>query len=32
MKKLGVNPEDEGFWQRGFNIIKEEVEELKKLK
>ncbi len=32
MKKLGVNPEDEGFWQRGFNIIREEVEELKKLK
>jgi len=31
MNKLGVNPESEEFWQRGFNIIKEEIEELKKL-
>ena len=31
MKKLGVDPESEEFWQRGFNIIKEEIEELKKL-
>jgi len=31
MKKLGVDPENEEFWQRGFNIIKEEIEELKKL-
>ncbi|HYD02986.1 MAG TPA: M3 family oligoendopeptidase [Alphaproteobacteria bacterium] len=32
MRKLGADPESEEFWQRGFNIIKEEVEELKKLK
>ncbi|HEY9702667.1 MAG TPA: M3 family metallopeptidase, partial [Allocoleopsis sp.] len=32
MKKLGADPESEEFWQRGFNIIKEEIEELKKLK
>jgi len=32
MKKLGINAESEEFWQRGFNIIKEEIEELKKLK
>ena len=31
MKKLGVDPENEEFWQRGFNIIKQEVEELRKL-
>ncbi|MGV8141466.1 MAG: M3 family metallopeptidase, partial [Candidatus Woesearchaeota archaeon] len=31
MKKLGVNPESEEFWQRGFNIIREEIEDLKKL-
>jgi oligoendopeptidase F len=31
MKKLNANPESEEFWQRGFNIIKEEIEELKKL-
>ncbi|MGV8086356.1 MAG: M3 family oligoendopeptidase [Candidatus Woesearchaeota archaeon] len=31
MKKLGIDPEDKTFWQRGFNIIKEEIEELKKL-
>jgi len=31
MKKLGANPEDEEFWQRGFNIIAEEVSELKRL-
>jgi oligoendopeptidase F len=31
MRKLGADPESEEFWQRGFNIIKEEVEELKKL-
>jgi oligoendopeptidase F len=31
MKELGANPEDEKFWQRGFNIIREELEELKRL-
>jgi oligoendopeptidase F len=31
MKKLGANPESEEFWQRGFNIIKLEIEELKKV-
>jgi len=31
MKKLGIDAESEEFWQRGFNIIKEEVEELRKL-
>ena len=31
MKKLGIDAESEEFWQRGFNIIKEEVQELKKL-
>jgi len=31
MKKLGCNPESEEFWQRGFNLVKEEIEELKKL-
>jgi oligoendopeptidase F len=32
MKKLGADPESEEFWQKGFNIIREEIEELKKLK
>jgi oligoendopeptidase F len=31
MKKMGADPESEEFWQRGFNIIKQEVEDLKKL-
>lgn len=31
MKRLGADPESEEFWQRGFNIIKEEIEELRKL-
>ncbi len=31
MKKVGADPESEEFWQRGFNIIKGEVEELRKL-
>ena len=28
---FGVDPSDKGFWQGGFNIIKEQIEELKKL-
>jgi oligoendopeptidase F len=31
MKKLGIDAESEEFWQRGFSIIRQEVEELKKL-
>lgn len=31
MKKLGVNPESEEFWQRGFDIVKQEIEELKRI-
>ncbi len=31
MKKLGIDPESEEFWQKGFNIIKTEVAELEKL-
>lgn len=26
---VGINPEDEKFWQKGFDVIKEEIEELK---
>ncbi|HYD03961.1 MAG TPA: hypothetical protein VEC16_06730 [Alphaproteobacteria bacterium] len=31
MKILGANPRKEEFWQTGFDIIKEEINELKKL-
>ena len=31
MKAMGVDPNSEEFWQKGFNIIKEEIEELKKI-
>jgi len=31
MKELGVDPEDKEFWQRGFNIISEQIEQLKDL-
>lgn len=31
LAEIGINPADEKFWQRGFEIIKEEVEELKRL-
>lgn len=29
LKPLGINPGDEAFWQKGMDIIKEEVEQLK---
>lgn len=32
MAKLGINPKDESFWQKGFDIIQEEIKELKQLK
>ncbi|HYD03962.1 MAG TPA: M3 family metallopeptidase, partial [Alphaproteobacteria bacterium] len=31
MNKIGANPESEEFWQGGFNIIKDQISELKKL-
>jgi len=31
MKKLGIDSESEEFWQRGFNTIQKEVDELKRL-
>lgn len=31
MRKLGIDVESEEFWQRGFNLIKQELEDLKKL-
>jgi oligoendopeptidase F len=31
LAELGIDPASEKFWQRGFDIIKEEIEELKKL-
>ena len=31
MKKLGIDVESEDFWQRGFNLIQKELEDLKKL-
>jgi len=31
MKKLGIDAESEEFWQRGFNIIQEEIDGLRKL-
>jgi len=31
LKPFGINPEDEKFWQSGFDIIKEEITELRKL-
>jgi len=31
LKEVGIDIEDEKFWQEGFDLIKEEVEELKKL-
>jgi len=31
LSELGIDPRDERFWQRGFDTIKEEVEELKKM-
>ncbi len=31
MQALGVDPADEQFWQSGFDLIKEEIQELKKL-
>jgi oligoendopeptidase F len=32
LSKIGIDLSSEEFWQRGFNIIKEEVKELEKLK
>lgn len=32
LKEIGIDISSEQFWQRGFNIIEEEVNELKKLK
>ncbi len=31
LKELGIDIADEGFWQQGFDIIREELEELKRL-
>jgi len=31
MKRLGIDAESEEFWQRGFDIIKTEIEELKRI-
>ena len=31
LKDMGVDPESEEFWQQGFDIIKQEVEDLKNL-
>ncbi len=31
LKELNIDPESEEFWQRGFNTIKEEIEQLRKL-
>ncbi|MFA6073299.1 MAG: M3 family oligoendopeptidase [Candidatus Woesearchaeota archaeon] len=31
MLAMGANPSSEAFWQKGFDMIKEEIEELKKL-
>ncbi|MFA5796620.1 MAG: M3 family oligoendopeptidase [Candidatus Woesearchaeota archaeon] len=31
MQALGVDPTSEAFWQSGFDLIKEEIDELKKL-
>jgi oligoendopeptidase F len=32
LKDIEIDVESEEFWQRGFNIIREEIEELRKLK
>jgi len=29
LAELGINPKDESFWERGFDIIKKEIEELR---
>jgi oligoendopeptidase F len=31
IRELGVNIEDEKFWQNGFDLVKEMIEDLKKL-
>jgi len=31
LAEIGIDPTDEKFWQRGFDTIREEVEELKKI-
>jgi len=31
LKDMGVDPESEEFWQQGFDIIKQEVEDLKEI-
>jgi oligoendopeptidase F len=31
LKEIGIDPTKEEFWQQGFEIIKEEIKELKKL-
>lgn len=31
LAELGINPSDEKFWQSGFDLIKEEIEDLKGL-
>ena len=31
LKEVGINIEDEKFWQSGFDLIKEKIKELKKL-
>jgi oligoendopeptidase F len=32
LKKLGINPDTEEFWERGFKIINEQIDMLKSLK
>jgi oligoendopeptidase F len=31
LAEIGINPSDEAFWQKGFDIIKEQIESLQKL-
>jgi oligoendopeptidase F len=31
LAELGIDPSDEKFWETGFAIIREEIEELKRL-
>jgi oligoendopeptidase F len=31
LNEIGINIEDESFWDKGFNVIKNQIEELKKL-
>jgi oligoendopeptidase F len=31
LKEIGIDINDESFWDEGFNVIKNQIEELKKL-